>query len=95
MDITDSLVISNLAKCILNNNLKRLFLIVGRHRHLGAEKLIDQLRLQIRLFMCVVEHTVKICTPVIECRKQESFVRHVHNPVSDPVLYSVVFCVIA
>ena len=48
MDVADCLIVSFLAKCVFNDHLEGLFLIVSRHRHLGTEELIDHLRLQIR-----------------------------------------------
>ena len=38
---------------------------------------------------------MEIRTPVIECRKQETLIRHIHDPVPDPVLDPVVLCIIA
>ena len=95
VDIADRLIVSFLSQRILDDHLECLLLGVRGHRHLGAQELADHLRLEVFGFLRIIKYAVQICAPVIERREQKSLVRHIHDPVPDTVLNTVVLRVVA
>ena len=94
VDLKDCVICAVITKGFFYQGVEGVTLVSGRKRCGAAKNFIHHCGAEFFSIFCVVEHTVNICTAVIELWEKKSPVRHFYQPVADTVFDIVGLCVI-
>ena len=94
VDRHDRLIAAVRPQSLLYQLLKDLLLVGCRQRRHAAQKFCRKFSMQLSRIAGIVQHRMKIRTAIVKGREQKTGLRHVHNPVANAVLETIILRIV-